>query len=234
MAIFKKTLITVSIIALAYFGNTVYQELAKVNSDDPTVWEDDIVALEEELADTPAKSDSILFIGSSSIRLWGSIHEDMYPFDVVQRGFGGAKFLDVIHYADRLIDIKVKPAALVFFVGTNDIYPGSTKTPAMLLQNYQQLIQIVRAKYPVMPVYYIAITPSLMRWKVWETAHKTNLLIEEHSAKQSNLWVIDTKLLGANGKPNPDLYRFDRLHLNDEGYERWTKVILDRLRADLL
>ena len=240
MTTLKKIAIALPVLILAYGGYTIYQGLAKAKSEDPLVWEADIAALEntrrDQLKDQPAVDGAILFIGSSSIRFWDTIASDMQPFDVVQRGFGGAKFGDVVHYADRLLEIAATPAAVAVFVGTNDIHPGAVKEPRVLLESYQQFIAIARAKYPRLPVYYIAITPSVMRWDVWGIAQQTNALIAEYSASDDQLFVIDTGpgLLGADGKPNSDLYRFDGLHLNKSGYAEWTKVILSQFKADLL
>ena len=235
MTTFKKLLIAAPLLLLVYGGYGLYQELAKSKNEDPLVWENDIAAFEEKLLEKPAKDGAILFIGSSSIRFWDSIEQDMKPFDVVQRGFGGSKFLDVVHYADRLLEIGAQPAAIGVFVGTNDVHPGAAKDPALLLQRYQEFIGKVRNKYPDTPVYYIAITPSKMRWGVWDVAQKTNLLINEYSSTQNKLFVIDVGagLLGTDGKPNSDLYRFDGLHLNEKGYVHWSKVILSRMLADL-
>ena len=46
---------------------------------------------------------AILFIGSSSIRLWNTLEEDMKPFPVIKRGYGGAHFRDIIFYTDRIL-----------------------------------------------------------------------------------------------------------------------------------
>ncbi|MFK8019961.1 MAG: GDSL-type esterase/lipase family protein [Pseudomonadales bacterium] len=235
MTTFKMLAIAVLVLVLISAGLFAYYAIKKSRGNDPLVWESDIKALEEKLVSQPAKEGAILFIGSSSIRFWDSIAEDMKPFDVVQRGFGGAKLLDVVHYGQRLIEIGVTPSAIVVFAGTNDIHPGAVKKPALLLQRYQQFIDVVRVKYIDVPVYYIAITPSPMRWEVWNVAQQTNKLIREYSAAENNLFVIDTgaKLLGEDGEPNPDFYIFDGLHLSDKGYAEWTKMILPRLLEDL-
>ena len=231
----KKLIIAVPILLLVYGGYNLYQDIVKSKSEDPLVWVADILALEEQLLIEPAKDGSILFIGSSSIRFWDSIAQDMKPFDVVQRGFGGSKLLDVVHYADRLLEIGAQPAAIGVFVGTNDVHPGAAKDPALLLQRYQEFIKIVRNKYSDTPVYYIAITPSEMRWEVWDVAQHTNRLISDYSNTQDKLFVIDVgaSLLGSDGKPDSDLYRLDGLHLNEKGYTHWSKAILSRLLADL-
>lgn len=63
--------------------------------------------------------DAILFTGSSSIRLWSSLEEDMASYPVIQRAYGGAPYGDLAYYIDRII----KPNdfdAIVLFAG-NDI-----------------------------------------------------------------------------------------------------------------
>ena len=228
--------VLIVVVLFGYAAFIIYQDLQKGKSEDPLVWENEIAEFEESLIKRPADEGALLFIGSSSIRFWGSIHQDMQPFDVVQRGFGGAKFLDVVHYADRLIDIGVSPAAIVLFIGTNDIHPGQSKEPALLLKRYQQFIEVVREKHQLVPVYYIAITPTPLRWEVWDIAKETNRLISDYAATQENLFVIDAsaKLLNTDGSANADLRRFDGLHLNKEGYAKWTSVIQPRLVNDLL
>ena len=41
-------------------------------------------------ASTPPQSCAYLFVGSSSIRFWKSLAEDMAPYPTINRGFGGA------------------------------------------------------------------------------------------------------------------------------------------------
>ena len=104
----------------AVTGAALYEEVRKANSDDPLVWEADIAAFEaEDLSQLPP-ADATLFVGSSSIRLWKTLSEDMAPLVTLRRGFGGARMRDVVHYADRLITVY-RPAQLVLFVGSNDI-----------------------------------------------------------------------------------------------------------------
>ena len=125
--------------------------------------------------------------------------------------------------------------AVVVFAGTNDIHPGNTKPPEQLLATYQRFIAKVRADLPDAPIYYIAITPSPLRWEVWDIAQQANQLIAEYSEREPGLFVIDTgpSLLGADGTPNRDNYVFDGLHLSEAGYAIWTELIRERLLADL-
>jgi lysophospholipase L1-like esterase len=211
----------------------LYGEIRKSASEDPLVWEEDITALEAATAER-ASSDSIVFVGSSSIRLWSSLERDMQPFPVIQHGFGGAKLADLEFYAERLVNSQ-RPRAVVVFAGTNDIHPGRTKPPKTLLATYRRFVERVRADLPEVPIYFIGITPSPMRWEVWQTAQQTNRLVREFSEREPGLEYIETgpALLGADGEPNPDNYIFDGLHLSEAGYARWTEIIRGRLLADL-
>ena len=125
--------------------------------------EDAIRDLEAKTAGRYAPGESVVFIGSSSIRLWPNLEQDMAPIPVIQHGFGGAKLDAVVHYADRLVS-AYQPRAVVVFAGTNDIDPAASKAPEVLLASYQAFVARVRAKQPDVPIFYIAITPSPRRW----------------------------------------------------------------------
>ena len=63
------------------------------------------------------KKGKILFTGSSSIRFWDSLEEDMEPLQVLNRGFGGAQISHVIYHFEEIIK-PYNPSAIVFFCGT--------------------------------------------------------------------------------------------------------------------
>ena len=212
----------------------LYQEYRKAASEDPLVWEEDIAAFEQAARDEPPPQDAVVFVGSSSIRLWQTLARDMAPIPVIQRGFGGAKMNDVVHYAERL-ENAWSPAAVVVFAGTNDITPQGSKPPERILASYRELVRKLRAGNPQLPIYYIAITPSPSRWEVWETARATNDLIRAFSLQSPGLHFVDTgpALLNAQGEPDPVNYMIDSLHLSKEGYRVWTSIIRPLLLQDL-
>ncbi|MFK7730131.1 MAG: GDSL-type esterase/lipase family protein [Pseudomonadales bacterium] len=211
-----------------------YQELGKRGSEDPLVWEADIVAFETAARSEPPPENAVVFVGSSSIRFWDSLVEDMAPIPVIQRGFGGAKLNDVVHYADRLVNVY-QPSAVVIFAGSNDMTPGDTKTPAQLLASYKQFVAKVRIHNPALPIYYIAITPSPRRWEIWPNAHAANAIIKEYSGATSGLFFIDTgqALMDADGEPDMANYRIDKLHLSEQGYKVWTRIVRAKLLETL-
>lgn len=227
-------LLAIIVALLAWPAYQLYDELSKAYSEDPLVWEDDIRALEKATAARFAPGEAVVFVGSSSIRLWRTLAQDMAPLPVIQHGFGGAKLNDVVHYAERLVN-NYEPRAVVVFAGTNDIAPGAAKSPEVLLRHYQNFVRTVRSAQPSVPVYFIGITPSIMRWEVWDIAQKTNELIAKWSATQPALYVIDTgaALLNERGEPAEENYIFDGLHLSERGYQIWTSIIKPPLLAEL-
>lgn len=210
---------------------TIFQELRKAASDDPKVYEDDVAAL---VSNSNGARGRVIFIGSSSIRFWSTLEQDMQPLGVLRHGFGGAKLADIEYYAKRLVG-DFDPRAVLVFAGTNDIHPRAGKSPAELLAVYQAFVERVRAGSENVPIYYIGITPSRLRWEFWPVVQRTNELIRNYCESVPGLFYIETgpALLATDGKPDSKNYRFDGLHLSDAGYAIWTKIIRRRLIADL-
>ncbi len=197
-------------------------------------WEKDIQAFEKLDAEQTDPQNAILFTGSSSIRLWDNIHEDMKPYAVIQRGYGGANFSDFAVYSKRII-YPHTPQAVVIFIA-NDITGGEQdKTPKEVLSLYQYVVKGIRKKLPNEPVFFIQITPTNSRWKVWDKATGANNLIKAYSESDPNLHYIETAyaFLGSDGKPKSELFREDQLHLNLEGYKIWSGIILENLNKAL-
>ncbi len=221
------------LLAAAFPAWRVWDELRKAASEDPRVYTSDVAALVEQTRAGPHAEGAVLFVGSSSIRFWSTLHEDLQPLDVVQHGFGGSKLGDVAYFAHDLVT-EFEPRAVVVFAGTNDLHPDRAKSPEVLLATWQRFVERVRTRQPDVPIYFIGITPSPLRWEIWPLAQKTNRLIEEWNDTQPGLHYIETgpSLLGPDGTPEPSHYRFDGLHLSERGYQVWTRIIRARLLED--
>lgn len=200
-------------------------------------WQKDIDRFEpaiqkfEELDRTEVhREDAILFVGSSSIRLWETIAEDMAPYPVIQRGYGGAKFSDLAYFADRIISPH-DYRALVIFVA-NDVSGRPTdKSPEETTAYFQHVLDTVRKHKPDVPVFLIEITPTESRWKVWEQIQETNTALKAAVEADPNGHFIQTAphYLSDEGRPRSELFVQDRLHLNRDGYRLWASVIKERL-----
>ncbi len=178
---------------------------------------------------------AVLFIGSSSIRFWTTLAQDFPEIPVINRGFGGSLIQDSARYADR-IAIPYKPKIIVLCAGTNDLAYGN-KTPQQVLQDYQAFVAKIHAALPDTRLVYLAINPSVARWKQETRNLETNYLIEKFSVETNSptekLSFIDphTQLLTADDQPQPQLLRADGLHFNTDGYKVWASLVKPRVLA---
>ena len=190
------------------------------------VWEKDIEQFEKLDNIEKYPENSILFAGSSSIRLWTTLQNDMAPYPVIQRGYGGAKLSDFIVYASRIFDPH-PCTAVVIFVANDITGTDHDKTPEEVAGLFRKMLKIIRQKHPATPVFWIAVTPTPSRWKVWPAITKENNLIREICESKKNAYFIKTDFafLNQNGRPKEELFRDDKLHLNENGYAVWTEII---------
>jgi lysophospholipase L1-like esterase len=199
---------------------------------DPDAWIASIRTFEMEDRQAWPAPGGILFVGSSSFTLWGTLEADMAPLPVLNRGFGGARLADVLRYAERIV-IPYCPRLIVLFAGTNDIAWPRPASAQQLFEGYLAIERCIHSWLPDVPLYYIAITPTIARWRYWPIAQEANRLICEHTHDDPRLRFIDLsgRLLGPDGRPNRALFRADGLHPNARGYAEWTAAIKPVLQA---
>ncbi len=166
----------------------------------------------------------ILFVGSSSIRLWKTLAEDFPGLPVINRGFGGALIREVLYYADRII-LPYKPRLIVLFIGGNDIADG--RAPEEVLETFVVLSTLIHEKLPQTRLAYVSINPTIARWHLDDQIRKTNQLIRDYLDDEEWMVFIDSysKMLSPEGKPRPELLSEDQLHLGPEGYHLWKSII---------
>jgi hypothetical protein len=206
-----------------------YQSLPEVKA-----WENDIQKFERLDKSERYSEDAILFAGSSSILLWSTLEKDMAPYQVIQRGYGGARLSDFVVYAGRIFDPH-PCKAIVIFVANDISGSDKDKSPQEVSRLFRNVLKTIRKTHPETPVFWIAITPTASRWKVWPEIEKANNLIKDICDKKTNAYFIrtDYSFLNESGKPNDELFRTDRLHLSDKGYAVWTEIIKKELNRIL-
>ena len=189
-------------------------------------WEKDIARFDSlnlvELSDVH----TLLVTGSSSVRIWDSIHTDLAPFQVMQRGYGGAKLSDFNYYADRIIKTQ-QFKAIVIFVANDIAGVESDKAPKEVKRLFKDLVKQVRKRNPGTPVCWIEVTPTPKRWHVSKQIREASDFIEAYCSKQDDLHFISTfdQYTTPEGLPDSTLFRKDMLHLNRDGYLQWTDII---------
>lgn len=192
-------------------------------------WQREIQAYEaSDLANPPPRG-AILFVGSSTIRLWKTLAQDFPEHKVINRGFGGCQIADCTRYADRIV-IPYAPRLIVLRAGGNDINGG--KTPEQVRDDFKTFVETVRAKLPETRIAYLMIDATPKRWENFDREKRANQLIKDYVAKGKNLDYIDTSAatMGADGKPRKELFAKDRLHFNPEGYKVLTSVVQSHLK----
>ncbi len=197
-------------------------------------WENEIEKLEARDKAENHPDDSILFIGSSSIRRWENIATDMAPYHPIQRGFGGSRWSDVAVFAERLITPH-KFRGVVFFVGNDIAGREGDKTPEEVAGLFAYVLGKVRKHNPTAPVFYIAVTPTPSRWKAWPQIKAANTAARLVCDRSENTNFIGTEsiFLDGAGEPRPELFVEDQLHQNRNGYILWTAAIKSHLDAVL-
>jgi lysophospholipase L1-like esterase len=197
-------------------------------------WEKTIKEFETWDSKNTFPSDAVLFVGSSSIRMWPT-RECFGEFAVINRGFGGSQISEVNYFAGRIV-LPYKPEVIVFYAGDNDVAAG--KDAQRVFDDYKKFVKLVHEKLPATRIIYVGIKPSGSRWSMWPVMNEANMMIRDFSGKDGRLYYFDsaTPLLGSDGKPDSALFRNDQLHLNNKGYEVWTKqlrpIIVKASKAD--
>lgn len=192
-------------------------------------WDKEVATLAANNA-TEGSDDSILFLGSSSIRLWNSIVQDIAPWKPVRRGYGGSKFCDVALYTPQLIRGLKYQAAAIFVA--NDITGSELdKTPEEIARLAKVVIDSIRAERPDAPVMLISITATPSRFKHWTRIEKANRALEKLSSELKNVSFLETQAsyLTPEGEPKPEYFVKDMLHQNPDGYRVWGGLVRKKL-----
>jgi lysophospholipase L1-like esterase len=192
-------------------------------------WEGSMAEFRKRDRETPAKEGSLLFVGSSSIRMW-DLRKSWPEKPTINNGFGGSTLADSIHYFDTLF-LPYQPDAIVLYAGDNDIANGLT--PGQVSADFQTLASLISLAFPEVPVVFIAIKPSQKRWEMWPDMKKANDLIAAQCAGKPHFHFADIgglMLEGASGAPEKGWFIEDGLHLSDSGYAKWTSLLKEILQ----
>ncbi|MFT4197702.1 MAG: SGNH/GDSL hydrolase family protein [Pseudoxanthomonas sp.] len=187
-------------------------------------WAQDMARFAEQDAAHPPPRGAVLFIGSSSIRFWASLAQDFPATPVINRGFGGSQVRDSTYYADRIV-VPYAPSRIVFYAGDNDLAAG--RSPQQVADDFVAFVRRVRRDLPQVPIAYIAIKASPSRLQLQPQMAQANALVRAAAAGLPAVGFIDvyTPMLDARGKPRPELFREDMLHMNAAGYAIWKEKV---------
>lgn len=204
------------IVAVQSFAQPFINEIQKFRKDD-------------SLSAPPANP--ILFVGSSSFRMWKDVKDYFPGYTILNRGFGGSGIPHVIQYADDVI-FKYNPRQIVIYCGENDL--GPDVKGEYIANKFKELFQLIRSRMPGVPIAYISMKPSPRREKFLDAMKDGNKRIKKFLKKQKKAAYIDvySAMRKEDGSLNTDLFLEDNLHMNSKGYKIWQPLIQPHLIKD--
>ncbi len=187
-------------------------------------YEPEVQELEAARAERQTPRDPVVFYGSSSIRLWETLAEDMGDARAVNLGFGGSTLEACAYFFERLVT-PVNPCSLVVYAGDNDL--GDGRSPQEVLAFFQALASKVERDLTGKEFAFVSIKPSPARLHILESIRTANRLIREDVAARGNGYFIDVfeEMLEPDGRPQTGLYKEDGLHMSRAGYQLWTRLL---------
>lgn len=192
-------------------------------------WYEEIAAIKQRIMKLSNMQDLIAFYGSSSIRLWTSMEEDLYPLNSLNLGFGGSTYKDCLYYFPEVFE-HLSPRTIVLYGGDNDIANG--ETPASIIASFQAIVEKIREKYPSQSLAVLSIKPSPSRTDYMDQIAQTNELLRRYIPTVEGTYIdVYTPMLDKNLQPKEELFLEDALHLNAQGYNLWATILRKHLYA---
>ena len=193
---------------------------AQVASPPRIPFEPEILAFEAADRATPPALGGVVFVGSSSFRMWTNAAADFPGVPLLNRGFGGSTLPEVVQLTPRLV-LKYQPHLVVLYAGDNDLSAG--RTPEDVLNDYKAFVGIVRRALPSTRIAFVSIKPSPSRWAIADRMREANRLVRQEISRDTLASYVDvfTPMIGANGRPRAELFGPDSLHMTRAGYLIW-------------
>lgn len=190
-------------------------------------FESSIQNYEAEDAKHPPAQYGTLFVGSSTVAIWGRDLER--EFQALNRGFGGSTIPEINHYAARIV-VPYHPRRIVFYAGTNDIAEGHSAE--QVARDFQQFVDVVSRDLPEVRIAFISMSMPPSRVQFEAQYGQANRLIQAYCKSRKNLFYLDVSrlLLDHQGQPRPQYFREDRLHMTPAGYAVWAPKIHQLLK----
>ncbi|CAM4416040.1 GDSL-type esterase/lipase family protein [Zobellia roscoffensis] len=166
-----------------------------------------------------ASQESIVFTGSSSIRVWKDLQQRFPNHQVINSGFGGSQAVDLLQFTNDLI-LNYKPKKVFIYEGDNDIQ--SKKRPKEIISTMAQIRDLIFANNPQTEIVFISAKPSISRWKLRRKYKRLNRKMEKMTLTDGRLKYVDVwKPMLDGRKVKQDIFVSDGLHMNSKGYEIW-------------
>ena len=188
------------------------------------MWREEIEQLRIRTREVSDMDDIIAFYGSSSIRLWETLADDLVPHKVINLGFGGSSYQWCDHYFDQVFEF-LNPTKVILYAGDNDL--GSEIPEAVIMQHIERILDKIQAKYGSIPMAIISVKPSPARLYLRQEIESLNAAMSSAIGQRNHGSFIDIHpaMLDQQGQVRPELFVEDQLHMNHLGYQIWGDVV---------
>ena len=190
---------------------------------------DEIRQFQEKDSISMPPKNGIVFVGSSSLRMWSDLEQTFKSYNAINRGFGGSELANANDYIQELVLVH-EPRQVVIYSGENDVASGASAEQTF--ERFVTFFTNLREHLPKATITYISMKLSPSRSKFSDVILSANSMIKGYIAKQKKADYIDitSKMLDSNGSTRPELFQNDMLHMKPAGYEVWTKEITPYLK----
>jgi lysophospholipase L1-like esterase len=192
-----------------------------------SLWSQDPLRFQEEIQMLKHKSDSLwngenrtlLFTGSSSIRMWEDLQERFPNKNILNTGFGGSQATDLLYYLQPLV-LAYQPKKVFIYEGDNDLAEG--KRVGQVLKVLENISEGLRNEIPDVSIVIISAKPSISRWGLRGKYKRLNKKLRRWASRHQHLDFADVwNPMLTDKKLNTSLFIEDGLHMNASGYDIW-------------
>jgi len=141
-----------------------------------SLWTADINGFASQDAVNGVQKDVVLFAGSSTFTMWGSLKTDFPNSKVLNRAFGGSMMTDLIYYFNQIV-APYTPRQVVLYEGDNDLY-GTTKTAEQFMDDVITMTRLINIYYPNAKILLVSIKPSPSRTSAFTKFQASNVLMK--------------------------------------------------------
>lgn len=187
-------------------------------------FQDEVNRLTTQIDSIGWEKGSIVFTGSSSIRMWKNLQEEFPNIPIINTGFGGSQASDLLTHLEALV-LRYEPIAVFIYEGDNDVNSG--KSPEEIMKDLDKILHRLNDQRDVISIYFIGAKPSPSRWQLKTEYEAFNKAVDHYSVGMVNTCYVNVwnPMLDASGNPRPELFLGDMLHMKPEGYKIWKEQI---------
>lgn len=201
----------VGIVAKSQSTTDYSNEIASITLKYDSIWNQD--------------KETIVFTGSSSVRLWSNLQELFPERQIVNSGFGGSEAEDLLEHIDPLV-LRYHPVKVFIYEGDNDL--ANETRIREILKSMKGIITKIKQNDNTKKIILISPKPSISRWHLKRKYKRLNRKLQSLCKHDETLEFADVwDVMLEKRKLKTELFIEDGLHMNAKGYQLWFDVIAD-------